>query len=757
MEQTYYALLIGINKYSDPDLNDLRYAEKDALDLYNALTNKEFGMFPQENVKLLIGKDANWDVVQHQLQKKVLERASNETILVYYAGHTCVIDEKVYLLCADLSLPKIEQNKLPYNVLSLTGFRDLLMPNCKAKDIIIILDTCQSGTIISKERGTGLNKRIFDVFQQENIPSPQDNQTRSILVSSPPTEPSMEDVQLQNGVFTHCILEGLTGAISSSEVTVDLLSDYVKNHEMLRLQKPGAYIYGYGRVILSKPKIIANSSQNKIISVDDNFLQKISKYPELNAFIGPLDDYVDVIERIFDEIEKPALAGLNIEHKILESVRSITNASNAMLLIKTEKSWDILYRDSDSPIDSQHAFEILAALNAQNADRNAFSETIVGFIENPATEQDNAALVFPIKNKERPILILIGKELRKYATNIFGHIIHGLFYGLEKAPQKTIPLIKAYLLDYLKLHYKYLPTTLYNIRHDLFKERLFKMSVKFQPIICFSMNEPYISGFEALASDHADEYATPHDLLKAAELWGDHFKIHLDQYFFEKSVTTYVEQLQKTPGKRRPEDILDLSINVYPETLIRTKYYAKVKSVMDRKLLPKRKLHLEISEKSPFPENLIPGDGIITKEMKSFRDLLYKYVAEIGIGFAIDDFGIGHSSVSRLATLTPNYLKIDREILTADTVSETISFIVNYAHTIVSQRILESAKIVVEGFDQEVHDKHISLSQLLSLGVEYIQGYIIGFPTDELIRLDQEKRDKLVKLMLKRDVSKSIN
>ena len=158
-------------------------------------------------------------------------------------------------------------------------------------------------------------------------------------------------------------------------------------------------------------------------------------------------------------------------------------------------------------------------------------------------------------------------------------------------------------------------------------------------------------------------------------------------------------------------------------------------------MLPKQKLYLEISEKSVIPE-IIPGDGIATKHTRTFRDILRKYVMEIGVGFAIDDFGIGHSSVARLADWTPSYVKVDREILKLETAQETLEFIVGFVSRLIGQRVLRHSKIVVEGFDEEI-SRVLSLRDIKAAGVDHIQGYIIGMPTEQLIRLTQEQRDEL--------------
>jgi EAL domain-containing protein (putative c-di-GMP-specific phosphodiesterase class I) len=163
--------------------------------------------------------------------------------------------------------------------------------------------------------------------------------------------------------------------------------------------------------------------------------------------------------------------------------------------------------------------------------------------------------------------------------------------------------------------------------------------------------------------------------------------------------------------------------------------------------MPNYRLYLEISEKSKSPE-IIPGDGIAEKGMTSFRDILKKYVKNFRIGFAIDDFGVGYSSVARLGELTPSYIKIDREIMKLENAYETIKYTTDYIEEIVSGKHLSSSKVVLEGFDEEIA-RSLSLGRLMKSGIQFIQSYIVGMPTDQLARLNAEQRDYLISLMNK--------
>ena len=79
----YYALLIGINNYSDPLINGLDNPIKDAELFYNTITSKY--IFEKENVKIL--KDATMADIVGALDYFAGIIKPDDNFLIFYAGH----------------------------------------------------------------------------------------------------------------------------------------------------------------------------------------------------------------------------------------------------------------------------------------------------------------------------------------------------------------------------------------------------------------------------------------------------------------------------------------------------------------------------------------------------------------------------------------------------------------------------------------------------------------------------------------------
>lgn len=82
MEGNSYAVLIGIDKYKDPSLVDLRYAEKDCRDLHRVLTDPEIGNFESENATLLLGQNATKQKIEEELYRNVVKNRKPEDIVL---------------------------------------------------------------------------------------------------------------------------------------------------------------------------------------------------------------------------------------------------------------------------------------------------------------------------------------------------------------------------------------------------------------------------------------------------------------------------------------------------------------------------------------------------------------------------------------------------------------------------------------------------------------------------------------------------
>lgn len=82
-ESKYYALIIGINNYSDPAIRSLDNAIADAENLYKVLTERY--TFDKENIQFW--KDAKREDIIYSLDHFSRVITPNDNLLIFYAGH----------------------------------------------------------------------------------------------------------------------------------------------------------------------------------------------------------------------------------------------------------------------------------------------------------------------------------------------------------------------------------------------------------------------------------------------------------------------------------------------------------------------------------------------------------------------------------------------------------------------------------------------------------------------------------------------
>jgi len=326
-----------------------------------------------------------------------------------------------------------------------------------------------------------------------------------------------------------------------------------------------------------------------------------------------------------------------------------------------------------------------------------------------------------------------------YLNDVYTKIVSS-FYKATQNSHVNPSMVEANILDALKRNYGFLPISFYDKRFDLFCDRLSQIVIYFEPI--FDLRKIAITGWEALARD-PESLTAPIDLFDAAELWGRKFTTQLDIELLKLAAKSY-RRAGAEAKMNRPNEIVPLSVNVYPESLMRRAYFETVRQVTipDEKgytLLSSDSLVLEISEKTDLPAY---KDGVrLRSPLAAFEERLVQYTQELGIKFGIDDFGVGNASVSRLAGLKPPYVKIDRDILHQQQADIIIRFVLKI---VAKYSGLHVTQIIVEGMDEH---SPINLHQLKQLGIFYVQGYIIGKAEPGIYRLTPERYEFLRKLI----------
>jgi hypothetical protein len=139
----YYALIIGINNYSDPSITVLDKPIKDAELFYNIITSKY--TFNTEDVKFL--KDATMAQMVEALDFYAKKVRPEDNFLIFYAGHGVwdATSEIGFWLPSDA----LKNSKLAW--FRNSTLRDYLR-EIKSKHTLLISDACFAGSILKTRK-----------------------------------------------------------------------------------------------------------------------------------------------------------------------------------------------------------------------------------------------------------------------------------------------------------------------------------------------------------------------------------------------------------------------------------------------------------------------------------------------------------------------------------------------------------------------------------------------------------------------------
>lgn len=150
-----------------------------------------------------------------------------------------------------------------------------------------------------------------------------------------------------------------------------------------------------------------------------------------------------------------------------------------------------------------------------------------------------------------------------------------------------------------------------------------------------------------------------------------------------------------------------VSVNVSASELLSDGFGERVERDLERYGLPAQSLCIELTESS-----LATDPDAASRIVQDLR--------RRGVAFAVDAFGTGYASLSYLDRFSPDYVKIDRVfidgMLTDDRRRALVRSAIEIAHTF-------GAVAVAEGVESEPQRK-----QLVELGCDLIQGYLVGRP-----------------------------
>jgi EAL domain-containing protein (putative c-di-GMP-specific phosphodiesterase class I) len=156
---------------------------------------------------------------------------------------------------------------------------------------------------------------------------------------------------------------------------------------------------------------------------------------------------------------------------------------------------------------------------------------------------------------------------------------------------------------------------------------------------------------------------------------------------------------------------LSLSVNLSVRQFLQRDLVDRIERILDKSGMPPRLLHLEITE------------SVVMEDPELARSVLAR-LKSLGVLLSLDDFGTGFSSFSYLTRLPLDALKIDR------------SFVIRLGQDTRTEAVVRAVcelsrdlgmEVIAEGVETQ-----IQLDALRSFACQYVQGFLVSRPLDNL-------------------------
>lgn len=259
-----HAVIVGINKYEDPNLEDLHGAENDAQEVMERLKGDDYAIDA-----FLKGSDATCLAVRDALSSLLYRIDKHDLALFYFSGHGFVDSfDDGYIAPFDVSVcaPWVRG-------ISMGEIKELLLKAKNKDSVVVILDCCYSGKAADGSKG-GAAKAPELAEQFDDVAEKLAGSGRIIIASSGKDDKSRERDDLVHtatgekhchGVFTHRLLEGLDlGATNNAHdcsVSLGALMDFLAEG---MTREAGATFYNSS---LTRPKGITILTKSRRFSL----------------------------------------------------------------------------------------------------------------------------------------------------------------------------------------------------------------------------------------------------------------------------------------------------------------------------------------------------------------------------------------------------------------------------------------------------------------------------------------------------------
>ena len=232
----------------------------------------------------------------------------------------------------------------------------------------------------------------------------------------------------------------------------------------------------------------------------------------------------------------------------------------------------------------------------------------------------------------------------------------------------------------------------------------------FQPIV--SVEDGSIFAYEALMRPKADPYIAPPEVIRCAKILGRLHDVEKITFF------NVLERVSKEPlfdnsGRK-------VFINSIPGQELTMDEIGPVETVFSK---TGGRMVVEFTEQAELSDETL-------EKLKAFY-------AKIGAQSAVDDYGTGYSNITNLLRYMPDYVKIDRALITG---IENSSQKKHFVREIITFSHENGIKALAEGVETSEE-----LKEVILLGVDLIQGYYTAKPSYEFVdEIDPFIREEMI-------------
>lgn len=256
-------LTIGVGEFADTRFQALRYPAKDALDVAGFL--KGHNASPQDHGIVLTNRNATVAGVQKALEElEALNTSVDDIVVIYLSSHGSLAYDHEGRLQRYVAVNESRIDQLPQTGIPIDYLQSRLA-RLKSRKKALVLALCHSGGGKSQLMAD-VEK---DILSRKSSPPPlplyQVSSAMMVLTASAWDQPAREAEELNNDVYTHFLLQGLSTHDSNGDGAITLFEAHEfarnKTYEFTRGQQtPSAMLNLSGTdPIILKGRILRTS------------------------------------------------------------------------------------------------------------------------------------------------------------------------------------------------------------------------------------------------------------------------------------------------------------------------------------------------------------------------------------------------------------------------------------------------------------------------------------------------------------------